>query len=90
MLQNASTRRELEAQGPRPACQPFRTKIPTPGVRAPRSLRTCSLLDKPSRREVDVKPDFIGFSIPDEFVVGYGLDLGERFRNLPHIAVYSP
>jgi hypoxanthine phosphoribosyltransferase len=60
------------------------------GVRAPRSLRTCSLLDKPSRREVDVKPDFIGFSIPDEFVVGYGLDLGERFRNLPHIAVYSP
>jgi hypoxanthine phosphoribosyltransferase len=60
------------------------------GVRNPRSLKTCVLLDKPSHREVEIEPDYVGFSIPDAFVVGYGLDLGERFRNLPHIAVYNP
>ena len=49
-----------------------------------------TLLDKPTRREVEMTADYIGFSIPDEFVVGYGLDLGELYRNLPHIAVYSP
>lgn len=59
-------------------------------VRGPKSLRCAALLDKPARREVPVKADFAGFSIPDEFVVGYGLDLGERYRNLPHIAVYTP
>jgi hypoxanthine phosphoribosyltransferase len=59
-------------------------------VRGPKSLRTCSLLDKPAHREVDITCDYVGFSIPDEFVVGYGLDLGERYRNLPYIAVYSP
>ena len=59
-------------------------------VRGPKSLRTCSLLDKPAHREVDIGCDYVGFSIPDEFVVGYGLDLGERYRNLPYIAVYSP
>ncbi len=59
-------------------------------VRNPSSLKTCCLLDKPAHREVDLEADYVGFSIPDEFVVGYGLDLGERYRNLPHIAVYSP
>lgn len=59
-------------------------------TRGPRSLRVATLLDKPTRREVGLTADYIGFSIPDEFVVGYGLDLGELYRNLPHIAVYSP
>ncbi|MCB9777984.1 MAG: hypoxanthine phosphoribosyltransferase [Alphaproteobacteria bacterium] len=58
--------------------------------RKPASLRTVALLDKPGRREVDVKADHVGFTIPDEFVVGYGLDLGELYRNLPFIGVYSP
>jgi hypoxanthine phosphoribosyltransferase len=56
-------------------------------ARAPRSLRTACLLSKPSRRQVDVAVDFIGFSIEDRFVVGYGLDYAERYRNLPYIAV---
>jgi len=56
-------------------------------ARAPRSLRTACLLSKPSRREVDVRVDYIGFTIEDRFVVGYGLDHHERYRNLPHIAV---
>ena len=59
-------------------------------VRGPASIKVCALLDKAPRREVDVKADYVGFSIPDEFVVGFGLDLGERFRNLPHVAVYTP
>ncbi len=59
-------------------------------VRGPKSLHTVALLDKKARREVDVDADYVGFSIPDEFVVGFGLDLGERFRNLPHVAVYTP
>ena len=59
-------------------------------ARGPKSMKTVALLDKPSRREVDMDPDYVGFSIPDEFVVGFGLDLAERFRNLPHIAVYRP
>lgn len=59
-------------------------------ARAPASLRICSLLNKPSRREVDVHVDYIGFDIPDEFVVGYGLDFGELYRNLPFIAVLKP
>jgi hypoxanthine phosphoribosyltransferase len=56
-------------------------------ARAPRQLRTCCLLSKPSRRVVDVKVEYIGFSIEDRFVVGYGLDYAEQYRNLPHIAV---
>ena len=56
----------------------------------PASLRTCVLLNKPTRREVDLQPDFVGFSIPDKFVVGYGLDFAERYRNLPCIAVLKP
>ncbi len=59
-------------------------------VRRPRSLEICSLLDKPAHREVPCSPDFVGFTIPDEFVVGYGLDLGELYRNVPYIAVYTP
>jgi len=59
-------------------------------VRDPRSLKVVTLLDKPSNREVGVETQYVGFTIPDEFVVGYGLDLGELYRNLPYIAVYTP
>jgi hypoxanthine phosphoribosyltransferase len=62
----------------------------TLAVRGPRSVRIASLLDKPSNREIEVKVDYVGFTIPDEFVVGYGLDLGELYRNLPYVAVYVP
>jgi hypoxanthine phosphoribosyltransferase len=53
----------------------------------PRSLRICALLDKPARRLVEINIDYLGFTIPDEFVVGYGLDFGEFYRNLPFIGV---
>jgi hypoxanthine phosphoribosyltransferase len=56
-------------------------------ARRPATLRTACLLTKPSRREVGVQVDYIGFSIPDHFVVGYGLDYSGQFRNLPHISV---
>jgi hypoxanthine phosphoribosyltransferase len=56
-------------------------------ARSPRSLKTACLLSKPSRRKVDVKVEYIGFTIEDKFVVGYGLDYAEQYRNLPHIAV---
>jgi hypoxanthine phosphoribosyltransferase len=56
-------------------------------ARAPRSLRTACLLSKPSRRQVEVKVEYVGFTIEDKFVVGYGLDYGEKYRNLPYIAV---
>lgn len=52
-----------------------------------KSVRLCTLLDKPDRREVDVKVDYSGFTIPDEFVVGYGLDYDQKYRNLPYIGV---
>ncbi len=55
--------------------------------RKPNSLKLCTLLDKPDRRVVDVKVDYTGFSIPDEFVVGYGLDYDQHYRNLPYIGV---
>ena len=55
--------------------------------RGPKSLRLCTLLDKPERRVVDVTVDYTGFQIPDEFVVGYGLDYDQRYRNLPYIGV---
>jgi hypoxanthine phosphoribosyltransferase len=58
-------------------------------ARNPKSLRTACLLSKPSRRKVDVKVEYIGFTIEDRFVVGYGLDYAERYRNLPHIAVVN-
>lgn len=57
--------------------------------RHPASIRLCTLLDKPERREVDVEVDYQGFSIPDEFVIGYGLDYDQRYRNLPYIGVLS-
>lgn len=56
----------------------------------PASVRTCVLLDKKSRREVDMEADFVGFEIPDKFVVGYGLDFAERYRNLRGIGVLKP
>jgi hypoxanthine phosphoribosyltransferase len=59
-------------------------------ARSPASLRICSLLNKPSRRAIEVPVDYIGFDIPDEFVVGYGLDFDELYRNLPYIAVLKP
>ena len=56
-------------------------------ARAPKTLRTACLLSKPSRRQVDVTVEYIGFTIEDQFVVGYGLDYAEKYRNLPYIAV---
>ena len=56
----------------------------------PASLRTCVLLDKKERREVPIEADFVGFDIPNKFVVGYGLDFAERYRNLPGIGVLKP
>ncbi len=63
--------------------------LKTLAVRDIASLRVCALLDKPSRRKVEVPIDFIGFTIPDTFVVGYGLDLDEYFRNLPYVGIYE-
>ena len=56
-------------------------------ARGPMSMALCTLLDKPDRRVIDVKVDYTGFQIPDEFVVGYGLDYDQRYRNLPYIGV---
>lgn len=55
--------------------------------RNPKSMKLCTLLDKPERRVKDVKVDYTGFAIPDEFVVGYGLDYAQKYRNLPYIGV---
>ena len=55
--------------------------------RNPKSIELCTLLDKPERRERDVQVDYVGFEIPDEFVVGYGLDYAQKYRNLPYIGV---
>jgi hypoxanthine phosphoribosyltransferase len=59
-------------------------------ARAPASLRICTLLNKKARREVDIPLDYVGFDIPNKFVVGYGLDFGEIYRNLPFIGVLKP
>lgn len=56
-------------------------------TRKAKSVRLCALLDKPDRREVEVDVDYIGFSIPNEFVVGYGLDYAQKYRNLPYIGI---
>jgi hypoxanthine phosphoribosyltransferase len=56
-------------------------------TRGPKSLRICSLLSKPSRREIEILVDYIGFEIPNKFVIGYGLDFGEIYRSLPYIGV---
>lgn len=58
--------------------------------RRPETLKSCVLLDKPYRRKTEIVPDYTGFNIPDHFVVGYGLDFAQRFRNLPMIAVLKP
>lgn len=55
--------------------------------RKPNSIKICTLLDKPDRRTADVKVDYVGFDIPDEFVVGYGLDYAQKYRNLPYIGI---
>ncbi len=57
------------------------------GARNPRTLEVCALLTKPDRRRVALEPRYVGFEIPDRFVIGYGLDHAERFRNLPYVAV---
>ena len=59
-------------------------------ARGANSIRLCTLLSKPDRRKVDVPVDYLGFEIPDEFVVGYGLDYAERYRNLPYIGILKP
>lgn len=59
-------------------------------TRNPKSLKICALLDKPSRRKVELEGDYVGFRIPNEFVVGYGLDYNERYRNLPDICILKP
>ncbi len=58
-------------------------------VHEPCGMKVCVLLDKPSRRKVQVKVDYVGFEIEDKFVIGYGLDYNEKFRNLPYIAVLT-
>lgn len=55
----------------------------------PRSLRICTLLDKKERREVDVPLDYVGFEIPNEFIVGYGLDYDNKYRNLPYVSIFK-
>lgn len=58
--------------------------------RKPASLKICTLLDKKERRQADITSDYFGFNVPDEFLVGYGLDYDEKYRNLPYIAVLKP
>lgn len=58
--------------------------------RNPKSIRLCTLLDKPERRKVDIKADYVGFTVPDAFVVGYGLDYDEKYRNLPYVGILKP
>lgn len=59
-------------------------------AREPNSIRLCTLLDKPERRKVDISTDYCGFKVPDEFLVGYGLDYDEKYRNLPYIGILKP
>ena len=59
-------------------------------ARKPASISICTLLDKPERRKKDIAADYVGFTIPDAFVVGYGLDYAERYRNLPYIGIVKP
>ncbi|NLB88420.1 MAG: hypoxanthine phosphoribosyltransferase [Syntrophomonadaceae bacterium] len=58
--------------------------------REPSSVKVCCLLDKPSRRTANIVPDYVGFSIPDEFIVGYGLDYAEMYRNYPAVCILKP
>lgn len=59
-------------------------------VKSPKTIKLCTLLDKPERKTSKVEVDYVGFSVPDEFVVGYGLDYDEKYRNLPFIGVLKP
>ncbi len=59
-------------------------------ARHPRSIRLCTLLDKPARRKVDIKANYVGAEVEDKFIVGYGLDYAEKYRNLPYIGVLKP
>ena len=59
-------------------------------LKGARSVKTCTLLDKPSRRVVEFEPDYKGVEIPDEFVVGYGLDYAEKYRALPYVGILKP
>ena len=58
--------------------------------RGPKSIRLCTLFDKPDRRTADVKADYVGTIVPDEFIVGYGLDYAEKYRNLPYVGILKP
>ena len=64
--------------------------VPMLKMRNPNSVKICTILDKPSRRKADIQPDYEGFQVPDEFVVGYGLDYDEKYRNLPYVGVLKP
>ena len=61
--------------------------VPMLKMRNPNSVKICTILDKPSRRKANIQPDYEGFQVPDEFVVGYGLDYDEKYRNLPYVGV---
>lgn len=56
-------------------------------TRNPASVKVCTLLDKPARRKENIKPDYLGYEVPDEFIVGYGIDYAERYRNLPYVGI---
>ena len=64
--------------------------VPMLKMRNPNSVKICTILDKPSRRKADIQPDYEGFQVPDEFVVGYGLDYDEKYRNLPYVGALKP
>ena len=64
--------------------------VPMLKLRNPASVRLCTILSKPSRRKADIEPDYLGFEVPDEVVVGYGLDYDEKYRNLPYVGVLKP
>ena len=64
--------------------------VPMLKMRNPSSVKICAILDKPTRRKADIQPDYEGFQVPDEFVVGYGLDYNDKYRNLPYVGVLKP
>ena len=64
--------------------------VPMLKMRNPNSVKICTILDKPSRRKADIQPDYEGYQVPDEFVVGYGLDYDEKYRNLPYVGALKP
>ena len=64
--------------------------VPMLEMRHPNSVKICAILDKPERRKADIHADYLGFQVPDEFVVGYGSDYDEKYRNLPYVGVLKP